>query len=140
MSVRHHRHNYNATVRMIGPLSAAGQDLEAAGAAILQRRPPPAVGGSLIDASVQLERFSQLLAELGSPTSPPSLAGSVPSGAEADRPSLGGGDDAVIMLAAQRMKHGAERMKAAGTELRRGSGDDDTSGPKSSGKMGWLKE
>jgi hypothetical protein len=85
-------------INMIGPMTQVSQDLEAAGAGILQRAPLPAIGERLVKASEQLAVLSTFVDEVAQSTTNP-------------EPIAEG------TLASQRMKFAAEKMKEAGNKL-----------------------
>ncbi|KAL3912044.1 MAG: hypothetical protein SGILL_007042 [Bacillariaceae sp.] len=85
-------------INMIGPMAAVSQDLEAAGAGILQRAPLKDIGAKLVTAAAQLEVMATFVEEIAQSTTNPE--------------PLADGE-----LSAQRMKFAAEKMKEAGDEL-----------------------
>ena len=108
---------------MIGPLAAAGQELEAAGAGIQQRQSLGMIGTNLVNASIQLSRIATLvedLAQSSSSTTP------YPDG----------------ILSAQRMTCGAEQMRVAGMELMKNGQSTDGNNrdgmSNSTGNKAWL--
>jgi hypothetical protein len=99
---------------MVGPLAAASQALEAAGAGILQKQSLASVGEWLVDAAIQLERLGNCIDD---------LASSITANIEPDPSGT---------LSSQRMLFAAQRMKEAGIELQ------GKPKPKPQGKA-WLK-
>ena len=85
-------------INMIGPMAQVSQDLEAAGAGILQRAPLPAIGERLVKASEQLAVLATFVDDIAQSTTNP-------------EPIADGA------LSAQRMTFAAEKMKEAGNEL-----------------------
>lgn len=100
-------------VNMIGPMTAAGQSLEAAGAGILVRAPLKEIGSKLAESADYLSIIAAAIDEIAQST-------------ETAEPIQEG------ILSSQRMIFAAEKMKEAGNELQ---GNEK---PKPQGKA-WLK-
>ncbi|KAG7351364.1 hypothetical protein IV203_010724 [Nitzschia inconspicua] len=100
-------------VNMIGPMAAAGQSLEEAGAGIMTRVPLKDVGSKLVESA---DYFQMIAASIDNIAQSTTAADPIPEG----------------ILSAQRMMFAAEKMKEAGNELQ---GNEK---PKPTGKA-WLK-